>query len=57
LRPRRALALHGGEEVSYWSGWPYTGYGLGFLVTGVISYAFVRRKSGLRGISKGFRST
>ena len=53
MRPRRAPALHGGEEVSYWSGWPYTGYGLGFLVTGVISYAFVRRKSGLRGISKG----
>ncbi|MGC8631435.1 MAG: APC family permease [Thermoprotei archaeon] len=31
----------------YWSGWPYTGYGVGFVITGLFAYLIATRKRGL----------
>ncbi len=36
----------------YWSGWPYTGYGLAFVVSGIAAYAFTKRKEGMSALAR-----
>ncbi len=31
----------------YWSGWPYTGYGLAFVISGLVAYVVTERKRGI----------